>query len=80
MLVATCANALEFLCGSEKQVSLLRVARVVGQCACLFAAAVLQLTPAQWLAHQVREHIFYEQRSDRKNFHELITVVDTART
>lgn len=57
--------------------SLLRVARVVGQCACLFAAAVLQITPAEWLAYQVREHIFYEQRTDRRNFYELIEFVDS---
>ena len=80
MLIAKCANTLELLCGQQKHVSLLRVARVVGQCACLFAAAVLQLTPAQWLAHQVREHIFYEKRSDRKNFYELIKFVDSALT
>jgi hypothetical protein len=80
MLVAKCANTLEFLCGQQRQVSLLRVARVVGQCASLFAAAVLQLTPEQWMAHQIREHIFYEQRSDRKNFHELIRFVDSGLT
>jgi IS4 transposase len=77
LLVAKCCDTLEALCGRSKQVSLLRVARVLGQCACLFAAAVLRLTPAQWLAHQVREHIFYEQRSDRKNFYKLIRFVDS---
>ena len=77
MLVAKCSDTLESLCGRQQHVSLLRVARVVGHCACLFAAAVLQLTPAQWMAHQVRQHIFYEQRSDRKNFYELIKFVDS---
>jgi hypothetical protein len=37
---------------------------------------VLRLTPEQWLAHQAREHIFYERRPDRKNFYELIKFVD----
>ncbi len=80
LLVAKCCDTLESLCGRRKQVSLLRVARVLGQCACLFAAAVLRLTPAQWLAHQVREHIFYEKRPDRKNFYELLKFVDAGLT
>ena len=45
MVVAKFADTLESLCGQEQQVSLLRVARMLGQCACLFAAAVLRLTP-----------------------------------
>ena len=40
------------------------------------AAAVLRLTPEQWLAHQARQHIFYEKRTDRKNFYELLKFVD----
>ena len=76
LLTAQFSDTLEARCGQPRQVSLLRVARVVGQCACLFAAAVLRLTPAQWLAHQVREHIFYEQRPDRKNFYQLVKFVD----
>ena len=40
------------------------------------AAAVLRLTPDQWLAHQARKHIFYERRPDRKNFYELLKFVD----
>jgi IS4 transposase len=75
LLVVRCADTLESLGACERQVSLLRFARVLGQCACLFAAAVLRLTPAQWLAHQVREHIFYEKRPDRKNFYQLIKFV-----
>jgi hypothetical protein len=74
--MAKCADTLESLCGQPKHVSLLRFARVMGQCACLFAAALLRLTPAQWLAHQIREHIFYEKRSDRRNFYELIDFVN----
>ena len=77
MMVAKFSDTLESLCGQERHVSLLRVARIVGQCACLFAAAVLRMTPEQWMAHQIREHIFYEKRSDRKNFYELIEFVDS---
>ena len=38
------------------------------------------LTPAEWLAHQARTHIFYERRSDRKNFYELVKFVDAGLT
>jgi hypothetical protein len=77
MIVAKFSDTLESLCGHQKHVSLLRVARMVGQCACLFAAAVLSITPEQWFAHQAREQIFYEKRPDRKNFYELIDFVDS---
>jgi len=77
LLVTRFADTLESRCGPQQHVSLLRLARVVGHCACLFAAAVLRLTPAQWLAHQIRADIFYEQRPDRKNFYELIKFVDS---
>jgi hypothetical protein len=80
MLTAQISDRLEFFCGQSRQVSLLRVARLVGQCACLFAAAVLRLTPAQWLAHQARELIFYEKRPDRKNFYQLVRFVDAGLT
>jgi IS4 transposase len=80
MLTAQISDTLESLGGQPKQVSLLRFARVLGQCACLFAAAVLRLTPAQWLAHQVREHIFYEKRPDRKNFYQLVKFVNAGLT
>jgi hypothetical protein len=61
-------------------VSLLRVARMLGQCAGLFAAAVLQLNPEDWLAHQARHQIFYEKRTDRQNFYELLKFVDAGLT
>ena len=77
LLTAQFADTLEACCGHQRQVSLLRVARVLGQCACLFAAAVLRMTPAQWLAHQVREHIFYEKRPDRQNFYQLLNSLDS---
>jgi IS4 transposase len=76
MVVAKFADTLESLCGRQQHVSLLRVARTLGQGACLFAAAVLRLTPEQWLAQQARDHLFYEKRSDRNNFYELVKFVD----
>lgn len=80
LLTAQFSDTLESLAGQPQQVSLLRVARIVGQCACLFAAAVLGLTPAQWLAHQIRNNIFYEKRPDRKNFYQLVKFVDAGLT
>jgi hypothetical protein len=72
LLAAKFSDTLEACGGRQRPVSLLRFARVLGRCACLFAAAVLRVTPEQWLAHQIREHIFYEKRPDRKNFCQLL--------
>jgi hypothetical protein len=77
LLTAQFSDTLEAGCGRQRQVSLLRVARVLGRCACLFAAAVLRVTPEQWLAHQIRESIFYEKRPDRKNFYQLLKALDS---
>ena len=65
-------HALELLGDGQRHVSLLRLARIIGQCACLFASAILQLTPQQWLAHYLARHSFYEKRRDRKNYFELL--------
>lgn len=78
MVVAKFSDMLEIACGSQRHVSLLRVARVLGHCACLFAAAVLRITPQEWIAHQVKEHIFYEARTDRKNFYELVASMNAS--
>ncbi len=77
LLTCQGAHTLEAGGGGPRQVSLLRLARVLGRCACLFAAAVLRVTPEQWLAHQIRESIFYEKRPDRKNFYQLLKGVDS---
>lgn len=72
VLVHRCCNALELLGDGIHHVSLLRLARIMSQCAAWFAAAVLQLTPLQWLEHHLESHLFYERRKDRKNFFELL--------
>jgi hypothetical protein len=69
-------QALELLGDGQRQVSLLRLARIIGQCACLFATAILQLTPDQWLEHHLTHHLFYEKRKDRKNYFELFAQVN----
>jgi hypothetical protein len=77
MLVCRVSDTLESLCEVEQHVSVLRVARILGQCSCLIAAAIVGITPKQWLEAQLRDHIFYEQRNDRKNFYELVQSVNT---
>jgi hypothetical protein len=72
VLVYRFCQSLELLGDASRQVSLLRLARIIGQCACLFAVAVLRLTPAQWLEHHLTNHLFYEKRTDRKNYFELL--------
>lgn len=78
MLVYHFCNAIELLGDGQRHVSLLRLARIIGQCACLFAAAVLQITPEQWLDYQLTQHMYYEQRKDRKNFFELLAKLDAS--
>ena len=74
-LVYRFCNALELLGDGRRHVSLLRLARIISQSACLFAAAIVRLAPEQWLEHLLSRHLFYEQRKDRKNFFELLAQV-----
>ncbi len=55
------------------QASLLRIARILNDCATLIAAMVLNISPAEYLSHIFRSSSFYEHRSDRKNFVQLLT-------
>ena len=71
VLVDRFCQALELLGDARRQISLLRLARILGQCACWFAAAVLEMTPAQWLEHQLTHQVFYERRHDRQNYFQL---------
>jgi hypothetical protein len=66
------SDALELLGDTQRHVSLLRLARILGQCACWFAAAFLGVSVAQWLDWHLRSHLFYERRKDRKNFYQLL--------
>jgi len=60
--VYRCCDALELLGDDQHHVSLLRLARILGQCACWFAATCLGLSMAQWLDEHLRRHLFYESR------------------
>jgi len=66
-------DALERLGEGPRHLSLLRLARILAQCSCWFAATILGVSMAQWIEWHLRQHAFYEQRKDRKNFYELFT-------
>jgi hypothetical protein len=65
-------DALELMGDEHRHVSLLRLARILGECACWFAATILGVSMAQWLDWHLHRHLFYERRKDRKNFYELL--------
>lgn len=66
-------DALELLGeAGGRHVSLLRLARILGQCACWFASSLLGVSLGAWLEWHLRHHLFYENRPDRKNFYQLL--------
>jgi hypothetical protein len=75
IIVYQLCNALDLLQDHPQHVSLLRLARILGHCACWFAATLLGLTLEQWIEVHLRHHAFYEVRKDRKNFYELLAAV-----
>lgn len=75
LLVYAYGDALELLCDGQAHVSLLRLARILGECACLLVAAVLELSPEELRRHRLAHHLFYEPRKDRKNFYERLAEV-----
>lgn len=66
-------DTLELMGDLNRHVSLLRLARILGQCACWFAITCLGISLSEWLEWHLRHHVFYETRGDRKNFYELLT-------
>ena len=68
LLTARCFAALDARAPSDRQVSLLRFCRALGQCGLLITATLLDISPGQLLAHYLAHHAFYEKRSDRRNF------------
>ncbi len=65
-------DTLELMGEATQHVSLLRLARIIGQCAGWFAATWLGISMAKWLEWHLQHHVFYEIRKDRKNFYELL--------
>ena len=77
-LVYRCCQSLELLYGrADRHVSLQRLARIMTTCACLIEAWLLGVTPEQLWEHSLGQHVFYEQRRDRKNFCELFAKLAT---
>lgn len=72
VLVYQACNHLELLRTDTRHVSLLRLARICAECSALVAAAILELSPQEWLAHHLNSHVFYEERKDRRNFYEML--------
>jgi hypothetical protein len=73
LLTTRCCDALSALDSPHQQLSLLRLARTLGHCGVLISAILLQIQPAQLLAHYLAQHAYYERRSDRKNFAQRLT-------
>ena len=70
-LVYRCCQSLQLLGDCQgRQVSLQRLARVMGLCAGIVEAHLLGISPEKLLEHALSE-VFYEQRTDRKNFAQL---------
>ena len=65
VLVYRFCQALELPGDTRRLISLLRLARIIGQCACRFAVASCK-------PHHLPRHVFYEQRQDRKNYFEFL--------
>jgi len=72
VLVYRQCHDLELLGEGTRHVSLLRLARILEQCSCLFTAAVLNVPPQFVLQHHLDQHLYYDQRRKRKNFYERL--------
>lgn len=72
-LVGQFADLLELNCAPGRHVSLLRLGRILGQCACWFSATVLGISVARWLESRLASQAFYEPRPDRKNYYQLLS-------
>ena len=46
--------------------------KCLADCAILITAIVLDLSPRELLSNLLESHAFYEQRSDRRNFYQLV--------
>jgi hypothetical protein len=78
VLVHRCCQSLELLCSpSARHVSLQRLARSMAACACVVEAFLLGISPQRLWEHSITHSIFYEQRTDRKNFAQLFAELAT---
>ena len=78
VLAYRCCQSLELLCGrAGRHISLQRLARIMAACACWIEAFLLRVSPERLWKHSLAAHVFYEPRSDRKNFCELFAQLAT---
>jgi hypothetical protein len=78
ILTCRCCDRLETLCPGSRQISLLRLARILGQGSCWVSAAILHLSPQALLEHFLARHVFYERRQDRQNFYQRLALLTAA--
>lgn len=76
-LVCQICDVLELRSAHGEHVSLLRLGRILGQCACWFSALVLGLSVCQWLEFSLAHHAFYDRRKDRQNYYQLLAHAGT---
>jgi hypothetical protein len=76
-LVCQVCDVLELHCAEGNHVSLLRLGRILGQCACWFSALVLGISVSQWLQFSLAHHAFYDRRKDRQNYYQLLAQAGT---
>jgi len=77
-LVCQVCDLMELRCPAGQHVSLLRVGKILSQCACWFCATVLGISVSQWLEFNFKRRAFYERRSDRRNYYEFLAHPDSA--
>ena len=65
-------DAIQLRGDQDQPCSLLRLARILGQCSCWFAATVLGVSLDQWIQWHLQHHAFYERRHDRNNFYQIL--------
>jgi hypothetical protein len=71
--VYSTAHHLETLGTSQgRHVSILRVANILAGLALYFEAALLGLTPQELIVQLLDQHAYYEKRSDRMNFQQIL--------
>jgi hypothetical protein len=71
----SCHNIEVSLDTPSRHVSILRVANILAPLALYIEAAFVNLTPQHLLTQLIDKHAFYEQRSDRLNFHDCIVAI-----
>ena len=55
-----------------RHASIMRVAKILSDLGSYFEAALMNMTPQALLTQLLHQHAFYDKRTDRKNFYELL--------